>query len=132
VTLSASLITIDGKEVGSVGVFTDMREILKIRKELEDANIQLIQSQKIASIGRMAAGVAHEINNPLSGILIYTELLKETLKDRPEVLKTSKRSSTRPCAARALPLSFWNSAGSLQARSPPSASTISSASASPC
>jgi two-component system NtrC family sensor kinase len=87
VTLSASLITIDGKEVGSVGVFTDMRGILKIRKELEDANIQLIQSQKIASIGRMAAGVAHEINNPLSGILIYTELLKENLKDRPEYLK---------------------------------------------
>jgi len=87
VTLSASLITIDGKEVGSVGVFTDMREILKIRKELEDANIQLIQSQKIASIGRMAAGVAHEINNPLSGILIYTELLKENLKENPEVLK---------------------------------------------
>jgi len=87
VTLSASLITVDGKEVGSVGVFTDMREILKIRRELEDANIQLIQSQKIASIGRMAAGVAHEINNPLSGILIYTELLKESLKERPEVLK---------------------------------------------
>ncbi len=87
VTLSASLITMDGKEVGSVGVFTDMREILKIRKELEDANIQLIQSQKIASIGRMAAGVAHEINNPLSGILIYTELLQETLQDRPDCLK---------------------------------------------
>jgi PAS domain S-box-containing protein len=87
VTLSASILTIDGKEVGSVGVFTDMREILKIRKELEDANIQLIQSQKIASIGRMAAGVAHEINNPLSGILIYTELLKESLSDKPEALK---------------------------------------------
>jgi PAS domain S-box-containing protein len=86
VTLSASIITIDGKEVGSVGVFTDMRGILKIRKELEDANIQLIQSQKIASIGRMAAGVAHEINNPLSGILIYTELLQQALKDKPEVL----------------------------------------------
>jgi PAS domain S-box-containing protein len=84
VTLSASLITIDVKEVGSVGVFTDMREILKIRKELEDAHIQLIQSQKIASIGRMAAGVAHEINNPLSAILIYAELLKENLKDRVE------------------------------------------------
>jgi PAS domain S-box-containing protein len=87
VTLSAALLTIDGKEVGSVGVFTDMREILKIRKELEDASIQLIQSQKIASIGRMAAGVAHEINNPLSGILIYTELLKESLNDKPEYLK---------------------------------------------
>jgi PAS domain S-box-containing protein len=87
VTLSASLITIDGKEVGSVGVFTDMREILKMRKELEDANIQLIQSQKIASIGRMAAGVAHEVNNPLSAILIYAELLKENLKDKSEHVK---------------------------------------------
>jgi len=77
----------DGKEVGSVGVFTDMRGVLKMRKDLEDANIQLIQSQKIASIGRMAAGVAHEINNPLSAILIYTELLKDNLKDHPEHLK---------------------------------------------
>ena len=87
VTLSASLITIEGKEIGSVGVFTDMREVLKMRKELEDANIQLIQSQKIASIGRMAAGVAHEINNPLSAILIYAELLKESLKDKTEQSK---------------------------------------------
>jgi PAS domain S-box-containing protein len=84
VTLSASLITMDGKEVGSVGVFTDIREVLKMRKELEDASIQLIQSQKIASIGRMAAGVAHEINNPLSAILIYAELLKNNLRDMPE------------------------------------------------
>ena len=86
VTLTASIITMDGKEVGSVGVFTDMRGFLKMRKELEDANIQLIQSQKIASIGRMAAGVAHEINNPLSAILLYTELLKDAVKN-PEQLK---------------------------------------------
>jgi len=87
VTLSASIISIDGKEIGSVGVFTDMREILNMRKELEDANIQLIQSQKIASIGRMAAGIAHEINNPLSAILLYAELLKESLKDQPDHTK---------------------------------------------
>lgn len=84
VTLSASIITLDNKEVGSVGIFTDMREVLKMRKELEDANIQLIQSQKIASVGRMAAGVAHEINNPLSAILIFAELLKERLKNQKE------------------------------------------------
>lgn len=87
VTLSASLISIDGKEVGSVGVFRDMREILKMRKELEDANIQLIQSQKIASIGRMAAGVAHEINNPLSAIVMFAELLKDNLQDQSRGLK---------------------------------------------
>jgi PAS domain S-box-containing protein len=87
VTLSASIITLDNKEVGSVGIFTDMRGVLKMRKELEDANIQLIQSQKIASIGRMAAGVAHEINNPLSAILLYAELLKEAFEERKGDLK---------------------------------------------
>jgi len=84
VTLSASMITIDNKDIGSVGVFTDMREVLKMRKDLEEAHLQLVQSEKIASVGRMAAGVAHEINNPLSGILIYAELLKEGLNGDEE------------------------------------------------
>lgn len=87
VTLSASLIEMDGKPVGSVGVFTDIREILQMKKELEDAHLQLVQSEKIASVGRMAAGVAHEINNPLSGIMIYAELLKESLVENPQGLK---------------------------------------------
>ncbi len=84
VTLSASIIKIDEKEVGSVGVFTDMREILKMRKDLEEAHFQLVQSEKIASVGKMAAGVAHEINNPLSGILMYAELLKESFIDNSQ------------------------------------------------
>ncbi len=87
VTLTASIIKIDGEEIGSVGIFRDMREINKMREDLESTRLQLIQSEKIASIGRMAAGVAHEINNPLSGILIYAELLKDELKDRPELQK---------------------------------------------
>ncbi len=86
VTLSASIIKINGRETGSVGIFTDMREILKMRKDLEEAHLQLVQTEKIASVGRMAAGVAHEINNPLSGVLIYAELLKEDLKDQAERL----------------------------------------------
>jgi signal transduction histidine kinase len=90
VTLTASIITIDRKEIGSVGVFTDMREILKMRKDLEEAHLQLVQSEKIASVGRMAAGVAHEINNPLSGIMIYAELLRENLKDSPQNLSDAQ------------------------------------------
>jgi len=90
VTLSASIIEIGGQETGSVGVFTDMREILKMRKDLEEAHLQLIQSEKIASVGSMAAGVAHEINNPLSGILIYAELLKENLKERSQDAKDAQ------------------------------------------
>jgi len=80
VTLSASIIVVDGKEIGSVGVFTDMREIEGMRKELDEAHLQLVQSEKIASVGRMAAGVAHEINNPLSIILIYAEILEGALQ----------------------------------------------------
>jgi len=87
VTLSASIIRSEGKEIGSVGAFTDMREILQMRRELEEAHFQLVQSEKIASVGRMAAGVAHEINNPLAGVLIYAELLKENLKDQTENLE---------------------------------------------
>ena len=87
VTLSASIIKSEGKEIGSVGAFTDMREILQMRKELEDAHLQLVQSDKIASVGRMAAGVAHEINNPLAGVLIYAELLKESLQDNPQSIE---------------------------------------------
>ena len=85
VTLSASIIKINGEEVGSVGVFTDMREILRMRKDLEEAHLKLVESEKIASVGRMAAGVAHEINNPLSGILIYAELVKDNIKGNNEV-----------------------------------------------
>ncbi len=84
VSLSASIIRSEGKEIGSVGAFTDIREILQMRKELEEAHLQLVQSDKIAAVGRMAAGVAHEINNPLAGVLIYAELLQESLKDHPE------------------------------------------------
>ncbi len=87
VTLSASIIRSEGKEIGSVGAFTDMREILQMRKELEEAHFQLVQSDKIASVGRMAAGVAHEINNPLAGILIYAELLRENLTGNPQGLE---------------------------------------------
>jgi len=87
VTLSASVIRAEGKEIGSIGTFTDMREILQMRKDLEDAHFQLVQSDKIASVGRMAAGVAHEINNPLAGVLIYSELIKERFKDNSELLE---------------------------------------------
>ena len=79
VTLSASIVKIDGKEVGSVGVFTDMREIEKMRQDLDQAHLQLVQSEKVASVGRMAAGVAHEINNPLSITMLFAELLEQRL-----------------------------------------------------
>ena len=54
-------------------------------RRLGDAQRQLVQADKLASIGRLAAGVAHEINNPLTGVLTYASLLQERCADQPEV-----------------------------------------------
>jgi len=81
VNFSAAIIRERGQEVASVGIFSDLRELLKVHQDLEAAQSQLMHTEKIASLGRMAAGVAHEINNPLAGILIYAELLQRDLAD---------------------------------------------------
>ena len=48
-------------------------------RELEETQEQLIQSEKITSLGKMAAGIAHEINNPLTSILLNSHLLAENV-----------------------------------------------------
>jgi two-component system NtrC family sensor kinase len=50
-------------------------------EELKKINDQLFRSEKLASLGKLAAGVAHEINNPLTGVLTNSSLLLEDLED---------------------------------------------------
>jgi iron only hydrogenase large subunit-like protein/nitrogen-specific signal transduction histidine kinase len=52
---------------------------------LKDIHRHLINTEKLASMGQMAAGVAHELNNPLGTILLYTNLLARKLKDRTDL-----------------------------------------------
>jgi signal transduction histidine kinase/ActR/RegA family two-component response regulator len=59
-------------------------ELESSNKKLEDTQAQLIQSEKLAGIGQLAAGVAHELNNPLSGVLGFTQLLLEDTSLTPQ------------------------------------------------
>jgi two-component system, NtrC family, sensor kinase len=52
---------------------------------LRDVHSHLINSEKLASMGQMAAGVAHELNNPLSTILLYSHILQRKLQDREDL-----------------------------------------------
>ena len=52
-------------------------------RELQEAQSQLIQTEKLASLGKLSASIAHELNNPLSGILTYAKLLSRKLRTGP-------------------------------------------------
>lgn len=54
-------------------------------RQLEETRNQLFQSEKLASLGKMAAGVAHEINNPLTSVLINSHLIAERLGDKADI-----------------------------------------------
>ncbi|RKX95069.1 MAG: hypothetical protein DRP84_05315 [Spirochaetes bacterium] len=60
-------------------------------KQQEESEYKLLQSEKQACIGRLAAGVAHEINNPLTGVLTFTHLLLRR-DDLPEDVKSDLKT----------------------------------------
>ena len=77
IQLSAALIYDGaGKEVASVGIFTDLRSRLKMEKDLQEIEQALIQSEKLAAMGRLTSQIAHELNNPIYGIMNTLDLLK--------------------------------------------------------
>ncbi len=77
IRLNASIVYENGKEVATIGFFRDMREEVLMKKELEKTQIQLLQAEKMSSLGKLAAGVAHQLNNPLGGIVLFTQLIME-------------------------------------------------------
>lgn len=98
ISLNAAIVYEGNKEVATIGFFHDLRESIRIKQELEKTQIQLLQAEKMSSLGKLAAGVAHQLNNPLGGILLYTQLIMEEYKlgkavqeDLNRILKDAER-----------------------------------------
>jgi PAS domain S-box-containing protein len=64
-----------------IGTFFDISDRKRVAEELKKRNDQLIQARKIASLGILTAGVAHELNNPLNNISTSIQILLEELEE---------------------------------------------------
>ena len=73
----------EGNFLGYIILFRDMTEVKNLKKEIE-------RNQRLASLGRLAAGIAHEIRNPLSSIKGFATYFGERYKDTPEDQKTAE------------------------------------------
>ncbi|MFH1025631.1 MAG: PAS domain S-box protein, partial [Nitrospirota bacterium] len=85
-SLSASIIYDDkGDGIGAIAIFKDLREMVGVKRKLKETQDQLVQSERLAAMGRLTSQIAHELNNPLYGIMNTLELLKT------EIPETSRR-----------------------------------------
>ena len=73
----------DGTSMGHMILFRDLTEIQELKREVE-------RTQRLASLGRLAAGIAHEIRNPLSSIKGFATYFRERYRDVPEDQKTAE------------------------------------------
>ena len=80
----------DGQTLGRVLVARDITQQTRLEAERAALTERLVQSQKLASLGQFVAGIAHEMNNPLQGVLGHLELLIEMTEAARPVRKELK------------------------------------------
>jgi PAS domain S-box-containing protein len=79
ISLSAAMIYEKGKPVATFGIFTDLRDRLRVEERLAQAQQKLALTEKQALIAELAGTAAHELNQPLTSVMGYAELLKRKL-----------------------------------------------------
>ena len=79
VLVAMQLIRIESERRARAALDKAYKELSQYDKRLRKNQEQLIQAEKLTSLGQMAASIAHEVNNPLAGVLIYTQLLAKKL-----------------------------------------------------
>ncbi len=62
-------------------------QVARLQRELAEANARLQRSRALAALGEMAAGIAHEVRNPLASIGLYAQMLAEDVADRPQAAR---------------------------------------------
>jgi len=100
-TSGVPILDTDGYLLGYRGIDRDITERIRTEEEKSRLKAQLLQAQKMEAIGTLAGGVAHDLNNILSGIVSYPELLLMDIpQDSPyiEPIRTIKKSGERAAA----------------------------------
>jgi PAS domain S-box-containing protein len=82
VSMTASVVYEGDREVATVGILTDLRERIRMEQRLLDAQQKLLLSEKQALVAELAGAAAHELNQPLTSIMGYTQLIeRQSTKD---------------------------------------------------
>ena len=79
VNISAALIMDNDKPIGSVGIFTDVRDKLRMEARLSTAQEELREHEKSLALAELAGTTAHELNQPLTGVIGYADLIMRQL-----------------------------------------------------
>jgi len=89
VDLSAAIVAEDGRDTATVGVFHDLRDELRREAELRNTRERLEEAEKAAVLSELAGAAAHELNQPLTSVVGFSELLlrrtQENEKGREEL-----------------------------------------------
>jgi len=119
--MKTCLMSADGRPIGIQGIFWDVTDRVRAEEQLREQNIQLqelahsehkahealkntqsrlVQTEKLASLGQLVAGVAHEINNPLSFVSNNVAVLERDLRDLLGLIEVYRQGEIELAEAR--------------------------------